>query len=81
MTDATAKQRRGQNGCDWYEVLVEGQFNPAWFNWLDEWEITPLPDGNTYLSGPVNDQPALHGIFAQIRDMNIKIISVKKIDG
>jgi hypothetical protein len=79
MTDETGKERRQeQNRQDWYEVEVEGQFNPSWFDWLDGWEITPLPSGNTLLSGRVIDQPALHGIFARVRDLNLKIISLKK---
>jgi hypothetical protein len=81
MTNETAKERRQeQNRQDWYEVEVEGYFNPGWFDWLDGWEITPLPSGNTLLSGWVIDQPALHGIFACIRDLNLKIISLKKKD-
>ena len=79
MTDEMGKdQLQDQNRQDWYEIEVEGQFNPGWFDWLDGWEITPLPSGNTLLSGRVMDQPALHGIFAQIRDLNLKIISLKK---
>ena len=79
MTDETGKQRpHEQGGPDLYEVEVEGQFNPAWFDWLDGWEITLLPDGNTLLSGWIRDQPALHGLFARIRDLNLKIISLKK---
>ena len=79
MTDETGKERRQeQNRQDWYEIEVEGYFNPGWFGWLDGWEITPLPSGNTLLSGRVIDQPALHGIFACIRDLNLKIISLKK---
>ena len=73
-------QRTDRNGHDWYEIQVEGHFNPGWFNWMDEWKITPLPNGNTLLAGPVIDQPSLHGIFAHIRDMNVKIISLKKND-
>ncbi len=81
MTDETGKERRQERNIqDWYEIQVEGHFNPGWFNWMDEWKITPLPDGNTLLAGPVIDQPSLHGIFAHIRDMNVKIISLKKND-
>jgi len=81
MTDETGKERRQERNIqDWYEIQVEGHFNPGWFNWMDEWKITPLPNGNTLLAGPVIDQPSLHGIFAHIRDMNVKIISLKKND-
>jgi hypothetical protein len=79
MTDGMGKERlQEQNSQDWYEIELEGQFNPGWFNWLDGWEITPLMSGNTLLSGRVMDQPALHGIFARVRDLNLNIISLNK---
>jgi hypothetical protein len=79
MTDEMRKARlQEQNSQDWYEIEVEGQFNPGWFDRLDGWEIALLPNGNTLLSGWLPDQPALHGLFARIRDLNIKIISLKK---
>ena len=79
MTDETGKERgQEQNSQDWYEVEGEGLINPGWFDWLEGWEITSLPSGNTLLSGWLIDQPALHGIFARVRDMNVKIISLKK---
>jgi hypothetical protein len=79
MTDETGKyQQQAQGNQDWYEVEIEGQLNPGWFDWLDGWEITSLANGNTLISGWVRDQPALHGLFACIRDLNLKIISLKK---
>jgi hypothetical protein len=79
MTDETGKQQhQAQGRQDWYELEVEGNLSPRWFDWLDGWEITPLPNGNTLLSGCVRDQPALHGLFAHIRDLNFKIVSLKK---
>ena len=71
------QQQHGQGAEDWYEIEVEGYISPGWFDWIDGWETTPLPNGNTLLSGWVRDQPALHGLFARIRDLNIKIISLK----
>ena len=79
VTETGKAGRQEQNRQDWYEVEVEGHFNPGWFDCLDGWEITSLPSGNTLLSGQVVDQPALHGIFACIRDLNLKIISLKKV--
>lgn len=78
MTDQARKQRQEQGERDWYEVEIEGHINPGWFDWIDTWEIIPLPSGNTLLTGWVLDQPALHGIFARIRDMNLKIISLNR---
>lgn len=82
MFDEKGKERHSeQNRQDWYEVEIEGQFSPSWFDWLDGWEITLLPNGNTLLAGWVRDQPALHGLFARIRDLNLKIISLKNRAG
>lgn len=79
MVDVPNKRQKPEhNSQDMYEIEVEGNLNPSWFDWLDDWEITPLPSGNTLLKGQVIDQPALHGIFAYMRDMNLKIISLKK---
>lgn len=80
MTGKMEKRRQEQNQQEWYEVEVEEYVHPGWFDWLDGWEIRPLPDGNTLLSGPLMDQPALHGLFARIRDLNLKIVSLKKCD-
>lgn len=79
MTNETKKpQLQEQNEQDWYEVEVENQFHPSWFSLLDGWEIRQLNNGNTLLSGPVIDQPALHGLLARIRDMNLRIISLRR---
>lgn len=77
MTDETGNGTgQAGNGQDWYEIEVEGRFDPGWFDCLEGWTLTPLIGGNTLLSGWVIDQPALHGIFARIRDMNVKIVSL-----
>jgi hypothetical protein len=70
---------RGDKRLEWYEVQVEGYYNPGWFSWLAGWEITQLPNGNTRLAGPLIDQSALHGLFAQMRDMNVKIVYLNKM--
>ncbi len=67
-----------QPETDWYEIQVKGHFHPSWVDRFDGWTSTPLPDGNTLLAGPVVDQPALHGLIACIRDMNLTIISLQK---
>ncbi len=73
------KDHQRKPAAEWYKIQVEGQFNVFWPDWFEGWTITPLPDGNTLLTGPVVDQPALHGLIACLRDMNLKIISLQKI--
>lgn len=63
---------------DVYEILVEGALDDNWSDWLDGVSVTVLENGNTLLTGSVPDQSALYGLLAHIRDMNLKLISVKK---
>lgn len=59
-----------------YNIRLEGHLDPCWSEWLDGVVITPLENGETFLSGPVVDQAALHGLLAKIRDLNLNLISV-----
>jgi hypothetical protein len=43
-------------------------------------QITLTPDGETTLSGAVADQVTLHGLLARIRDLNVILISVNRVD-
>jgi hypothetical protein len=42
--------------------------------------ITLEPDGDTILSGPVVDQPALHGLLIKVRDLGLTLISVDRVE-
>jgi hypothetical protein len=61
-----------------YEILLEGQLDPGWSEWLLGMQITQLETGETLLCGPLADQAALHGLLNRIRDMNLELICVKK---
>jgi len=34
----------------------------------------------SFITGPVMDQPALHGLLSRIRDLNLILLSVKRIE-
>ena len=61
-----------------YEIRVEGHLDPSWSEWLEGMEILPLGVRETQLSGPLDDQAALHGVLIRIRDMNLKLLYVQK---
>jgi hypothetical protein len=67
-----------------YEFRVEGALGELWREWFEglcireEWDR----ESNcliTVLSGPIPDQPALHGVIAKIRDLNLNLILVRKV--
>jgi hypothetical protein len=64
----------GQN----YEIRVEGRVEETWSSWFDGLELTPTPEGDTILAGPLEDQAALHGILMKIRDLGLTLISVTR---
>lgn len=63
----------------WYEIRVQGRLDARWAAWLDG--MTVRADGRTTLIvGRVVDQPALHGLLARLRDLNVPLIAVNQVD-
>lgn len=63
-----------------YQIRIKGHLGPEWTDWFDGLTITPEEDGNTFLSGPVVDQAALHGLLKKVRDLGMPLISVTSIE-
>jgi hypothetical protein len=62
-----------------YQIRVKGTLAPVWSDWFDGLTITPQPDDETLLAGPVLDQPALHGLLAQIRNLGLPLLTVVRL--
>ena len=71
---------RSEGECVVYQIRVRGIIGQQWSAWFDGLEIVPLENGETLLVGPVADQAALHGILTRIRDMNLPLVSVYKVE-
>ncbi len=65
---------------DSYEICVQGQLDPDWAEWFDNFTLTHRPEGVTVLTGPVADQAALHGILNRIRNLGVTLLSVNQVD-
>ena len=63
-----------------YQIRVQGSLSTRWADWFNGLDMTPLPNGETLLAGLVADQPALHGLLARIRDLNLELISVERVE-
>jgi len=68
-----------QSMVECYEIQLEGLLNSCWSEWLDGLEIKHVGDCTTIISGPVIDQSALYGLLLKIRDLNLKLLLVKKL--
>jgi hypothetical protein len=63
-----------------YRIRVKGHLPPEWAEWFDNMTITLEPNGDTILSGPVMDQPALHGLLIKVRDLGLTLVSVDRVE-
>ncbi len=64
-----------------YEIRVEGRLGTSWADWFEGLQIRDEPDQEgvcrtTVLSGMM-DQAALHGTLGKIRDLGIRLLSVR----
>lgn len=50
--------------------------------WSDGFEGMTMSseEGGTILTGPVPDQAALHGLMNRIRDLNLNLLSVERME-
>jgi hypothetical protein len=63
-----------------YEIRVKGNLEPVWADWFDGFTVTRQANDETVLTGPVPDQPALHGLLAKIRDLGLPLLVVRRLE-
>jgi hypothetical protein len=57
------------------EIKVDGHLDKNRMDWFEGMVIS-YEGKNTILSGYIKDEAHLHGVLNQIRDLNLKLISV-----
>jgi hypothetical protein len=63
-----------------YTIRVIGQIDAHWSEWFGGLTITHPHARETMISGDIVDQAALHGTLNRIRNLNLALISVTKVD-
>jgi hypothetical protein len=62
-----------------YEIRLEGVLHEGWTAWFEGLRVST--DGSqTVIAGPLADQSALHGVLAKVRDLGMRLISVRRMD-
>jgi hypothetical protein len=73
----------GFSGKGIYEIVVQGHLDEQISYWFEGLTLANgFDDGGaptTTLSGRLVDQAALHGVLDTIRDINVPLISVRRI--
>jgi len=62
-----------------YQIRVHAHLAADWSDWFDGLTICQEPNGETILSGSL-DQAALHGVLAKIRDLGLELIAVQRLE-
>ncbi len=63
----------------YYTIKIEGCLDKKWMDWFEGMEMNS--EGNvTVLKGPVVDQAALHGLLTRVRDLNLVLLSVERVE-
>ena len=63
-----------------YEIVVEGSFK---FDAVAQFNCTALNQSaqQTRMTVAVRDQTEIHGVLAIMRDYNVSLVSVNRVDG
>ncbi len=63
-----------------YQIRIVGFLDRQWTDWFDGMAISPTEDGDTVLTGPVEDQAALHGLLKKVRNAGMSLVSVVPVE-
>ncbi len=85
-----SREGQAENDCDTreteeqYEIRLAEALEEHWQQWFEGMTLQVqqnADDGttSTVLIGPVKDQPALHGLLAAVRDLNLTLLSVRRL--
>ena len=62
-----------------YRIKLKDRLDPKWSDWFEQMAISH--EGcETILTGQVADQAALHGLLIRIRDLNLNLLSVERLE-
>ena len=62
-----------------YEICVQGRLDARWSDWFNGLSVTETGDGETLIKGVVADQAALRGILEKIWNLNLVLVSVRRL--
>jgi hypothetical protein len=68
-----------------YEIRVKGRSAPNWADWFGEMQVRATSEDGQKLSeflliGDLSDQSALLGLLMRLHNLNLTILSVRKIE-
>lgn len=64
---------------EFYEIIVESQIDKKRMRDFEGMDFKYLPEGKTLIYGSLADQSQMFSILKRIRDMNLTLVSIKKL--
>ena len=82
FTESNQRDSTANGGI--YEIKIKGFLDDHWKPWFDGLELKQVSEEETgqdytLITGSISDQPALHGLLAKIRDLNLTLLAVYRI--
>jgi ABC-2 type transport system ATP-binding protein len=64
---------------EYYEIKVKGHLGTHETRWFDGLNVC-TENGDTILSGAIEDQEALHGHLTKVRDLSLPLLSISRVE-
>jgi hypothetical protein len=75
----SGQQAEGVRGMERYRLVVEGELSPERAAWFGAREYHAA-EGRTELLIEIVDQAELHGLLRSIRDINLRMIELTRME-
>lgn len=79
MSKYLGRSKTSQPQSNYYEIRVKEHLAPHWLELFEGVTVTHNDSGETVLSGFFEDQSALHGFLARLRDMNLTLVCLSRV--
>ena len=63
------------------EILIKGQIDRHWSEWLGGLQISHIEQDKSQLSGSIADQATLYGILTKLRDLDMELVALNIKEG
>jgi hypothetical protein len=63
-----------------YQIEIQEELGEDWIEWFAPLNLLSGSQGGTILLGPLADQTALYGVLAKMRNLNLTLIAVTRVD-
>ena len=63
-----------------YLIHIKEKISPQVLDWFEKEMVVTTDQNETIMACKIVDQSALHGVLSKIRDLNLTLISIAKVE-